>query len=518
MNLLFRPHMAWWPRLILVAAMLVYVVVMSRFSIGRANNFNAGWYDLGIMTQVVWNVGHGRGLVFTNPEAGPGGYHGLITPRTSIHTDYILALLAPFSWWPGHTTELLLIFQSLVLAAGAWFVYRIARAVGFRSWPAVGWGVVYLLYPPLQFANLFEFHAVTLAVTFLLAAADAAIRGRWKWWWIWAGLALITKEQVGLTAGLIGAWLWWRAEHRWRRPVTVLAICFIWTAIQMLVVIPLSRPGQSGSFTYDKFYRTAGTDAGSIFSRLAQPRLVYDKLATKRHAQNIKELVTPLGVIAPLASPIIWLGVPEALIYWLSDSPNQQTLVMHYHALLIPMLFTSALLGAGWLLRRGRKFHPRGGMVVGTILVATISLGTINAVRTASPWPWSPLSRWNLVTWKEKLAPQVAQALKLVPAGAPAAFTQNLGPFLAERSTAELLPNGIRRADYLMILERKFDPLIKTNDKRYAEQTMLIQFQDWLRDSPSYQELYHVDRVHVWRRLGVPAAVEPVWPEGLLGR
>src|SRR5690349_350443 len=149
----------------------LYTAAMSWFSVVRAQNFNAGWYDLGIMSQTVWRAGHGFGLSFTNPEAGPGGVHGLNTIRTAIHADYLLLLLAPLSWF-GRTPETLLIVQSAALAAGAWFVFRIARTLLNNPWLGVFLAWVYLFYPPLQFANLSEFHAVTLAVTFYLAAAD----------------------------------------------------------------------------------------------------------------------------------------------------------------------------------------------------------------------------------------------------------------------------------------------------------------------------------------------------------
>lgn len=47
-------------RLLLSAAVLLYVVVFSVLGIARYNTFHATTFDLGIMTQVVWNTAHGR--------------------------------------------------------------------------------------------------------------------------------------------------------------------------------------------------------------------------------------------------------------------------------------------------------------------------------------------------------------------------------------------------------------------------------------------------------------------------
>src|SRR5436853_3044743 len=88
-----------WPVIIVLLGIVAYTGFFSWFSIGRAHNFNAGWYDLGIMSQTVWRTGHGFGFSFTNPEAGPNGLHGVTMARTAIHADYLLAILAPLSWF-----------------------------------------------------------------------------------------------------------------------------------------------------------------------------------------------------------------------------------------------------------------------------------------------------------------------------------------------------------------------------------------------------------------------------------
>src|SRR5580765_6521220 len=81
-----------WPQAVVLFCVAIYASWFGWMSVARAHNFNAGWYDLGIMTQTVWRTGHGLGFTFTNPEIGPGGIHGWTAPRTSIHADYFLIL------------------------------------------------------------------------------------------------------------------------------------------------------------------------------------------------------------------------------------------------------------------------------------------------------------------------------------------------------------------------------------------------------------------------------------------
>lgn len=502
--------------LVVLVLVVAYTAFFSWLSIERARNYNAGWYDLGIMAQTVWRAGHGYGLTFTNPDAGPGGVHGWTALRTSTHADYLLFALAPLSWFGGHTAELLLIVQSLVVAAGGWFAWRIVFRLTGRPWIAVLVSAAYVAAPPLHFATLFEFHAVTLATTFYLGAVDALLARQNRWLWVWIGLALLTKENVGITLGLlIGVLAWWqgrRALAWW-----ALGVSWAWTLVQVLIVIPLSRPDLSASFT-NKFYGGGSSDGGfSFIGRLLHPSVAWQKLATATHLHSGFQLLLPVGLVLPFLSPLIVLALPELLLYWLSDSPNQQTVVLHYHALIIPIVFLSVVFAwRAWRMAMSRWKGGRGA--VDGLWVAAILAGTVFAQVRFGLLPGEGQSRWPLVAWKEHQAAQVKRAIALVPARASVALTQNLGPLLAERPDVYLLPSGLERADYIVILQRSFDPTVASNDKREAERVMLERAIAWMDSSPAYQQLYHSDRVYLYRRIGQETTPLPIWPPNLLGQ
>jgi len=505
------------PGLTVLVGILLYTAVLSWYSLGRAHNFNAGWYDLGIMSQTVWNVGHGHGFVFTNPEAGPGGVHGVTMARSAIHADYFLILLAPLSWF-GSTSDNLLVAQSLVLAAGAWFVFSLTRRLTGRPWLGAFLAWVYLLYPPLQSANLFDFHSVTLAVTFFLAAADAILAKRHRLFWVWAGLALITKEQVGITLGLMaGALYWWSGERR--RAIWALVVPWAWSIIQILVAIPLSRPGQSGNFILEKFYDVEGESPRTIIQTVLNPHRAWELLSTNTHLNAALQLAIPLGLLLPLLSPIVLLVLPEVLLYWLWDSPNPQTLLFHYHALFIPFLFLGLIFGWRNLQTLGRRWWPSGQKIINIIWILLVVGGATVAVVKYSPWPWSPQSQWRLIDWKERLTPQVEQALKMIPAKAEGvAITQNLGALINEHPTIQIVPNGLGQVNYVAILQRNFDANTKTDGRRRSEKVMLEQLIPYLQSSAAYRQLYHADRVWLFQRIGAVNEPEPTWPKNILGR
>src|SRR2546428_12657042 len=177
-----------------VAGMAAYAVGLSYLSLFRHQALLTGIWDLCYYEQLTCEASQ------------------LQIPRSSIwhdavwgnHATFILAVAAPFLRLDPDPGTLLVI-QSIVLALGAVPAYCLGR----RGWAGppgacVAAGV-YLLYPPLQFANLFDFHADTFATPILLAAFASIFAGRTGWALVWACLLMLVKEDmvlVSLTFGL----------------------------------------------------------------------------------------------------------------------------------------------------------------------------------------------------------------------------------------------------------------------------------------------------------------------------
>src|SRR2546427_12805462 len=185
------PRASW---IAVLAGITAYAVGLSSLSLFRHQALLTGIWDLGYYAQLPWEVSQ------------------LQIPRSSIwhdavwgnHGTFILAAAAPFlRLHPDPAT--LLVMQSIVLALGAVPAYCLGRRVWAE--PSAG-GVtagVYLLYPPPQFADLFEFHADTFATPILLAAFASIFSGRRSGALVWACFLMLVKEDmvlVSLTFGL----------------------------------------------------------------------------------------------------------------------------------------------------------------------------------------------------------------------------------------------------------------------------------------------------------------------------
>src|SRR5258708_14883626 len=140
----------------------LYTLYFTIVSFLRYDNYYTGRFDLGNMAQTVWNSLHGRIFLFTNPTGTNE------VSRLAFHADFILVLLAPFyDLWQN--PKMLLLIQVVVVAAGSFFVYIIAKEVLKNRTLALVLAFIYLLNPSVERANIYDFHAVTLATTLFLA-------------------------------------------------------------------------------------------------------------------------------------------------------------------------------------------------------------------------------------------------------------------------------------------------------------------------------------------------------------
>ena len=80
-------------------------------------------------------------------------------------TPSVVLLTPVYALWPSPVT--LLIVQSVVVALGAWPVFQLAKESLGAPWLAAGYVCVYLMFPALLAANLYDLHGITLTGIYL---------------------------------------------------------------------------------------------------------------------------------------------------------------------------------------------------------------------------------------------------------------------------------------------------------------------------------------------------------------
>jgi uncharacterized membrane protein len=148
--------------IIAAVIILLYGVMMSVMSIARHEAYSTSMYDLGNMDQAIWNSSQGKFLEVTS--IGPPC---LNVSRAINHLEWIYQIFA-LLYRGIPDIRVLLIGQTLFICAGLAGLYFIIKATIQLPVLRIALLCTVVLYPTLQFANLFDFHGDLLAFPFLV--------------------------------------------------------------------------------------------------------------------------------------------------------------------------------------------------------------------------------------------------------------------------------------------------------------------------------------------------------------
>jgi hypothetical protein len=180
-------------RLAVWAWVLGYTALLTTLSVLRHQVWLATGFDLGMYEQGLWLIWH-QGLLAASSFTGH--------PLLGLQASYLLIPLSLVYHLGG--VGALLGIQAFSLGLGYLLLRNIAQGMGVPDRTAHIVGVAYLLFPVVLGSNLFDFHPVTLAVPMLLAAINAALRGRPLPVGVWLALALLTQDTLVVPVLLLG--------------------------------------------------------------------------------------------------------------------------------------------------------------------------------------------------------------------------------------------------------------------------------------------------------------------------
>lgn len=399
-----------------------------------------------------------RFLELTNP-------HGFDqVKRMSVHNDIFLALLAPF-YFIFSGPETLLVLQSVASASGAIALFFIGKKIfaGMYNARLVSFFIsfAYLFYPPLQRANQFDFHAVVFATPLLLFMFYFYLI---KNYWIsglLALLALLTKEQVGLTVGFFGIYiivqsLKSKVESRELASkksllnlsifgISLLVIGFGWFALSMTVIIPYFRQGVHFALSY--FGDFGDSPAGVLAGLVRNPQVLMSTIFRKDTFEYLVSMLGPVSFLS-LFSPLhLLIASPEFGINLLSKSGAMRNIYFHYTAVITPFIFISALYGFKFLLNLSHKMKVYTWLFVSLLTVCTLYFSL-----TISPLPYSKMSELKpFISPKQERIDAYIWQKKLSDDGLKVMTTGGLAPLFSSRRYFYYYSEKYFLADYIVL-------------------------------------------------------------------
>lgn len=408
------------PRTLVWIAAGAYAAGFTALSILRDRAFHTGRFDLGNMVQAVWTTAHGDFLRMTD-------LHGHDISRLAAHFDPILAVFAPL-WWIWPSPDLLLTAQALAVAVGAIPVYWLARKHLNSERAALGFSLAYLLYPPVQWLTLNEFHPVALACPLLLFAFWYLDEDRLLPFALFAVAAATTKEEIPLVIAGMGLWYAF-SRKRWAVGGTICALGLAVSLIAIEVIVPhFNRHGASRF--YGRYGEVGGSPGGILKTFVHHPLRIFTVAFDHRGVHYLLDLVLPLAGLCLLAPLVLLAALPELAINLLSKTDTQTSIHFHYTAGLIPPLVVASIFGAARLARKSpRLVLPLAGVALAATLVGNYRLGALPIWRDL-PGGETLQARYSDVTQHDDVA---ARALRLIPDKAVVSATNSLGAHLSAR-------------------------------------------------------------------------------------
>lgn len=476
-------------KILLWIFILAYIVYFSYFTILRYKTLYASYYDLGIMNQTVYNTYRAiaerdlsRILELTSPMTGNQ------VKRMAIHNDPLLAFIAPF-YFIYSGPETLLVLQTVILGLGALAVFKIALYVlqkqRYREILAMVFAVSYLLYPPLERSNIFDFHAVTLATTFLLWMICFWLEKKYRLGFLFLVLSLLSKEQVGLTTALFGLYALFHTKSKKERiaGITMVVVSILWVVVSFLI-ISYFRGGTH--FAVSRYGEFGDSPIRIIIGIITNPYSMVKYIFSMDMVRYLVFLLGPLGFLSLLSPLYLAIALPEFAINLLSNNIGTKLIIYHYTAVITPFVFVAAIYGVYKI----SKIKTQRAKILTGILIASTALfvylkGPLPFMKEQEihPFKYPQESMKEITIWAKTLKDP---ELKI-------AVTGHAAPLFSSRRYLYNFSSYYDRADYVVLtLDEVYN---------YPEKDTLIPVYNKLKEDQRFMRIYQSKLVEVYKKL-----------------
>ncbi len=453
---------------LLFLCVLLYFIYFTTASFLKYDAFFTGRFDLGNMDQTSWNTIHGRVFQLTDPNGTD------TISRLAFHADFILILISPlYLLWSN--PKMLLLLQTAVVCLGAGFIYMISKEVLRKKSAAFIFAICFLLNPALQYSNLYDFHPVVLATTFLLASFYFLIKKRYFLLILFLILAGLCKENIWIIDSLFGIYM----IIFDRKKLLGLMISLI-SALLFVVLVWTVIPKFAGSqhFALSYYSDFGDTPTKIVTSIITSPVKTLSTIFQKDQLIYLQQLFQPLGFLPIFAPAYLIFSMPSLLIDLLSNNSQLHKIYYQYSASITPFLFIATIYSVRFLVRVTPRL-PLNFYVVFLLLSTLIS--------TYNFGPLIGSKNPNVAMFTEPLENEklIDNFIQRIPKRYSVAATNEVGSHLSRRQKIYTLPLGVNEADVIVLYSSKsFNiPLEKTNrsiiNKLTRDNNYFLVYQDY---------------------------------------
>ena len=395
-----------------------YGTILSYVCVQKYLAFGYHSWDLALYNNILWNIVHGKmyvpliGKVFLSDHAS------------------LIAFVAAIPYALFQHPVFLLIFQSFAIGVSVLPIYLIARDK-LGNVPAFFCAVLYLCYPALCFANLYEFNLEILAVPMVSFAFYFLVKNKTWPFILMCVMASLCKENIPLTVIALGIFGLLRPHRRmlgfW---AILIGAGFFMFDMRLLPVLADKAAGQAVTDHTTNAYMWLFSQYGNnpceiIMYVITHPVEILKTLFTGRTRLNFFQNIFGVLLYLPLLRPdVLLVNVPHILLRLLSSEVREQTIFFHSAAPLAPVTFFALVFSLHTIFKKFKQISNCRYYLLGAILVIEITM--MAAVMNNFSW---------MVTASETAQSNTAkrELLKMIPEGAGVAASFVFLPQLSSR-------------------------------------------------------------------------------------
>jgi uncharacterized membrane protein len=454
-----------------VALWIGYGVFFSQLAIINHHGLNTSTFDLGIYDNIFYQSLHGT---FLGCSFLPGNYHG------SAHFDPILTLMSPaYLLYPR--AESILVLQSFWLGSGVFPLYALARRRLECPARAVCIGAVWLLYPALHGANMYDFHSLSLlAPVILWLFYFVEVKSAWGYWLTFA-LALSVREDVPLLLSFIAGSMLLGAPGFGRRQAwRTIALSLVYFVVVKAFFMSAPEKVLQGTKQYSFAYYYSDlipnrTGLGEMLrSLLTNPGYVMKHIVREQKMQFLLLLFAPLLFLPFFAKPLRWALVYGFAFCLLATRPAVYSIYFQYAVVIYSVAFPAALIAFDQLSDRVPAWGLDRSRVMRSVLVGMLTCSAILSFKFGGLFE-NEAFRGGFVVPKRELSDAereryvwVEEAAALIPKQARVATTRRMGPHVSNRSGAfQYFAKG--EFDFLFLDEREISKKRQAAHRRFLK-------------------------------------------------
>lgn len=384
----------------LLAFSILILFINIKINSFRYTNLDYGKFDLGNMSQMLWNTLHGRFMYLTD-------YFGTNLPRWAMsHVDPILLLFLPIFIIFQHPMSLVY-SQIILIIFSSYLIYKIAYLELKSKFAASIFGISFLSYPAIGFIlAITGFHGVSAAIPFFLGAFYVFEKAYKEknftkknivLFWILLVITMSGKEQLPLYIVFYGIFiLLFRNDYfktkdtklkkinlKNLKPIfqtltgklalSMILVGSLWFYLAFFVIIPANAhfrtegytefakslnlgEGETRDVALPNYFLSRYDAFGESYVEIAMNMALKPSLATKvffggDKLDNLNKTFGPLAYMPLVYPPLLAIALPDLAINYLTSAGGIGTAEISNHriSMIIPVLFLASIYAISFL-------------------------------------------------------------------------------------------------------------------------------------------------------------------------